>query len=424
MTSPSSIGREVECMASAVLPHTKSTSPRALRGTVLHAFMAARAKASTDDEKAEALELVPEEWRAAAAAIEVPGFIQDGVAELAIAWSPSTGLARELGRDGAIDHHDIKAMLRGDEMGGIIDWLGLTPDGVVIIDYKFSYGATIDKAEINGQMRSYAAMACALFNRERAHLKVARIPDNGIPWWSHADLDAYGIIAAGIYVRQHLRARDAALEAYRSNGTIPTPIEGTWCGFCPAANACPAKVALLLATLAGDEEKAALVASLPEPLSQEAAAELWPKLVQAEKLIERLKGNVKDMARIWGGLKLPNGNILTEVEAPRESVDPIFARPVLEARFGVQQTNTAIKTEEKLTKASLDVLLKAHSSHGKTAKLKREVYGDLEEAGALRTVVLHLVQEVVPTSKKLKPAEEKPQLAANNDVQPEEPEAA
>lgn len=409
MTSPSGIGREMECMTSAILPVSKFVHPRGIRGTDLHRFMKDRILAADDDQRAEALEAVPEEWRGAASSVDwsrIPFDSETATPEYALIWNIAKDEVREVGRNGEIDHDELQAMIGAGEYGGVIDLLSLTEDAVVLCDWKFSYGASIDKAEINGQMRSYAVLAAKLFKKSRAEMLVCRIPDNGQPWWSTESLDSLGLDSAEAAIRKHLRDVEAARETYRSSGIVPTPVEGTWCSFCPAANSCPARVALLLSALAEDEAKAAALARLPEPLTPEAAARLWPKLVQAERLIERLKGNVKDIARTWGGLKLDNGNVVGEVETSRETIDPVFARPALEARFGKEWTDFTIRTEEKITKERLDELCRNHSSHGGMAKLKRTVMAELDAAGAIKTTITRGIQEVAGTSKRLKASNE------------------
>ena len=427
MTSPSSWAREAECLASTVYMHTKSTGPRAVRGTSLHRFLCGHAKAKTDEERAEALEEVDADWRPAAAAIDwsrMPDLNPEtGVPELAIAWSPSTGIVRELGRNGAVEHDDLEELLEGDEMGGIIDWCALTADAVFVTDWKFGY-QRLERAEVNHQLRAYSLFAAKLFGREKAICSYARIFDDGGVSWDIATMDSLKLDAAESALRQHLKRVEAARLAYRNSGVIPVPKESGLCRYCPAQNSCHAKVALLQAFMADDPDKAQVLATLPEPLTQEAAARLWPQLQHASAIIKRLTGNVKDVVRIWGPLKLANGKILTEVEKPFESIEPEYARAPLKARFGEEAVEAIIKKEESLTKKALDGLLHDNSSHGKKAALKRDVMKELDDAGALRVVVKRAVEEVAPDSKKLKATEERRQLQAANAVPPEEPEAA
>lgn len=420
MSSPSSLGREVECLASTVFPHTKSTGPRAVRGTALHRFLCAHAQAKTEEEQEEALEEVDISWRPAAASIDwsrMPALTPElGVPELALAWNPTTGEVRELGRNGAVEHDDVAALLQpGEVFAGIIDWCAFTSDnGVFIADWKFGW-QSLERAEVNAQLRSLGFMAAKHFGREKAVVSYARIFDNGTVSWDIAVMDTMKLDAAESFVRLHLKAVAEAQLAYRNSGVIPTPQEGGHCRYCPAQNSCSAKVALLLSVMSGDQDKASILARLPEPLTQEAVVALWPKLQQAAQLIERLTENVKDVVRIWGPVKLANGKVLAEVEKPFETIDPEYAREPLKARFG-EAVESIIKKEESLTKKALDGLLHDHSSHGGKAKLKKAVMAELDEAGALRVVVKRAIEEVSPESKKLKSAEERRQLAAENEA--------
>ena len=409
MTSPSSWAREAECLASTVYMHTKSTGPRAVRGTSLHRFLCGHAKAKTDEERAEALEEVDADWRPAATAIDwsrMPDLNPEtGVPELAIAWSPSTGIVRELGRNGAVEHDDLEELLEGDEMGGIIDWCALTADAVFVTDWKFGY-QRLERAEVNHQLRAYSLFAAKLFGREKAICSYARIFDDGGVSWDIATMDALKLDAAESALRQHLKRVEAARLAYRNSGVIPVPKESGLCRYCPAQNSCRAKAALLGSVMAKDPAKAELLARLPEPLTEEAAAELWLQLCSAEQIIARLKGNVRDLARIWGSLKLANGNVLAETETTRESIDVDFARAPLVARFGEEAVDQAIVIEKKLTKERLDVLFREHSNYGGMAKLKRDVMAEVHEAGGVRTTVIRSVREVAPTSKRLRASNE------------------
>jgi hypothetical protein len=418
VTSPSSWGREDSCIASTVLPQSRSKGPGAFRGTVIHAYLCAHAKATTDEEREEALLEVDEACRPMAAAIDwnrMPDLSPEtGIAELALAWSPSTGKVRELGRGGDLEHDDIAALLKDDEIGGVVDWSALTDDAVVITDWKSGYAA-LERAEVNRQLMAYAVWVARLLGREKAVVSYARLFENGSVSWDIAEMDAMKLDSAEAALRQHLKRVADAKEAYVAKGVIPTPVEGGHCTYCPAFRFCPAKSALLLSAIQQDPALPAEIARLPQPLDHDVVSRMWPKLKAAAKLIEKLTDDCRSYAKIYGAVKLDSGNVLGEFESQSTSIDPTFARPVLEARFGAQWTNYAIKTEEKLTKDSLDELAQNHSSHGKKAKLLRTVNAELEAAGAIRSVTVRRVTEVSATSKKLKAAnadQEQPQLEA------------
>lgn len=403
MTSPSSLGREVACLASTVLPHSRSTGPRAVRGSDLHKFMCAMAQATTDEARALALLEVPAEWRAAAAEIDFTRLPvlspETGVPELALAWNPTTGEVRELGRNGDVEHDDVQGLLKKDEngetieMGGILDWCSLVDDAVLVLDFKFGWAA-LERAEANNQAFAYSVMATKLFKSSKAVVCLARIFDNGSVFCDVADLDGFKLDAAEARIRQHLTRVDEARSVFAEKGVIPEPVEGGHCTYCQAYRFCPAKVALLLSTIEGEPGKAAEIARLPQPLNHDIVSRMWPKLKAAEALIKKLKGDCRSYAKLYGAVKLPSGNVLGEMESESSSVDPIFARPVLEARFGRQWTDYTIKAVEKLTWKSLDQLLKKHSSHGRKAKLEREVLAELEAAGAVRSITVRRTTEV------------------------------
>jgi RecB family exonuclease len=422
MTSPSSWGREEACLASTVLPQSRSTGPGAVRGTVIHRYLCAYAQATNDEEREEALLEVDEDVRPMAAAIEwerMPTLDpSSGVAELAMAYSPSTGRVRELGRGGSIEHDDVPDLLQGDEIGGIADWVALTSDGVWVCDWKTGWSALV-KADVNRQLGAYGLWVARFFGREKAVVSYARLFENGNVAWDIAMMDALRLDATEAALRKHLHDVDAARVAYRDTGAIPPPTEGGHCLFCPAFRFCPTKAALLISAIEQEPGKAAEIARLPQPLNHDIVSRMWPKLKAAEKLIEKLQKDMRDYVRLYGAVKLSNGNFLAEDAQPRSSIDPTFARPVLEEFFGAEGADMAIKSVEKCTWTSLDKVLRARSSHGTKAKLERKVEKALDDAGAIRTVVIHNVTEV--TAKRLQAVNDNKQRALHAG---EEPEAA
>lgn len=413
MTSPSSYGRELACLASVVLPHSRSTGPRAVRGTELHRFMCAMGKAATQEEKAEALLAVPEEWRDAAASIDwerMPTLNPEtGIPELALAYDPVTGAVRELGRGGALEHDDIEELLRPGEIGGIIDWCALTPDAVYVCDWKFGW-QSLDRAEVNGQLRLYGLFASKLFQKDSAIVSFCRIFDSGMVAWDIATIDAMKLDLSEVGLRQHLQSVEAAQLAYRNDGTIPKMVEGSHCTYCPAWRFCPTKTALLLSTIEQEPNKAPELARLPQPLNHDVVSRMWSKLKQAQKLVEKLQDDMREYVRLYGDVKLVSGNVLGMVETETRSIDPVFARPVLTELFGAEGANLAIRTTEKITFTSLDEVIKAHSSHGMKAKLERKVIAELEAEGAIRSVSVRTVREVSAKSKQLVNRPEDPKL--------------
>ena len=423
MTSPSSIGRESECLASAILPHSRSVGPRSIRGTELHKFMNDMLTATTDEGRAEALLVVSPEWRQGAAVIDLsrapPLDPKSGAGEVGISINTVTSITTEHGRNGEIDHDDMKKLLGPDDYGGVIDYLALLPDAVFVTDFKFGYQA-LDRAEVNGQLRSYGWLAARHFGKDKAIVSFCRIHDTGAVSWDIAEMDGFKIDAAEAWVRQHLKNVAEAKRLYAESGVIPPMVEGIHCTYCPAFRFCGAKKALALSVFA--DEEPAQIAKLPAPLDHATVSALWPKLKAAERLIAKLKDDCRDYAKLYGAVKLANGNFLGEMQGESESIDPTFARPVLEARFGREWTNYAIQTKEKLTWKGLDEVLKNHSSHGRKAKLEREVLAELEAAGAVRSITVRRTTEVSAKSaakRLVKREDEQNELEAVNEPESE-----
>lgn len=403
-TSPSSLARELACPASALLPQVDSISEPALRGTALHAFLCAVGMGLGRDLAASKL---PERWRETAMRIELPAGLDPraGVPELCVAWNVETGETRELGRGGTLTREQLRALARDGEMVLTADWVALDESSIHVRDWKTGW-TSVDKAEVNAQLAAYAVALAKHFKRDRAHVDITRLLDDGSSFVDKATLDALDLDDAEVKIRNHVRAMAERERLFRSSGVLPKLVEGAHCKFCNAFKSCPAKGSLIRSALHDEGETPAFLTGIPLPLSATDAALLWPKLQMVEDLVKRLKGSIKELAA-REPLTLPNGKVLGEVEKSTRSVDAKVVERLVEPSMYAE----VAETETTVTLSRLEAALKKRLQPGqKLAPELRALLAEVEKAGGLKTSTWVSVEEVSPNHKKLRSAEGNPAL--------------
>lgn len=394
-TSPSSLARELACPGSALLPHTDSISAPALRGSAIHAFLCAIGVGLGRDLAASK---VPEQWRETVKRIELPAGLDPkaGVPELCIAWNVETGETRELGRGGEKTRDELRALARDGEMVLTADWVALDESSVHVRDWKSGWSA-VDKAETNAQLAAYAVALAKHLKRDRAHVDITRLLDDGSSFVDRATLDALDLDEAEVKIRKHVRDQEARAQLFRSNGVLPKLVEGAHCKFCPAFKSCPAKGALIRSALHDDGQTPQFLAGIPLPLSATDAAALWPKLQMVEDLVAKLKTSIRELAA-REPLTLPNGKVLAEVEKSRSVIDPKVLKGLVDTAF----YDEVAEVETTVTKTRVAAALKKRLEPGqKFAPTERDFLAEVEKAGGLKESVWRTVEEVSANSKRL-----------------------
>lgn len=394
-TSPSSLARELACPGSSLLPQTDSISEPGLRGTALHAFRCAIGMGLGRDLAASKLS---EKWRETALKMELPPGIDPraGVPELCIAWNVETGETRELGRGGTLSRDELRALARDGEMVLTADWVALDESAVHVDDLKTGWSA-VDKAEVNAQLAAYAVALAKHFGRDRAHVSITRLLDDGSSFVDRATLDALDLDDAEVKIRNHVRAMAERERLFRREGVLPKLVEGAHCKFCPAFKVCPAKGALLRAALVDGDAPPRILAGFDLPLSATDAAALWPRLLLAEDLIEKVKKSIRELAA-REPLTLPNGKVLGEVEKSKRSVDAAVVKQVVSESMYAE----VAETETTVTLGRLEEALKKRLEPGqKLAPEMRALLAEIEAAGGLKVSTWVSVEEVSPSHKKL-----------------------
>lgn len=399
-TSPSSLARELACPASVLLPHTDSISEPALRGNALHAFRCAVGSGLGRDLAASKL---PERWRETAMRMELPPGIDPkaGVPELCVAWNVETGETRELGRCGTLSRDELRALARDGEMVLTADWVALDEAAIHVDDLKTGW-STVDKAEVNAQLGAYAVALAKHFKRDRAHVSITRLLDDGSSFVDRATLDALDLDDAEVKIRNHIRDQAARERMFRTNGVLPKLVEGAHCKFCPAFKSCPAKGSLIRSALHEPDHAPAFLSGIPLPLSATDAAALWPKLKMIEDVVAKLQTSIRELAA-REPLTLPNGKVLAEVDKSRSVIDPVVLKGMVDPTFYAE----VAEVETTVTKTRVAAALKKRLEPGqKFAPTERSFLAEVAKAGGLKETTWRVVEEVSPDSKR---------LAANND---------
>lgn len=394
--SGSEIERVEACIPSKLYPQAlRGATFHQTKGTVFHEYLYNVREHGAE----QALQLAPEEWRERLALIDVstlPASSPDSyAAEVAFAYDPVADTARELGR--GLGRDEAYALATPAERAvGTADVVGVTPDEVVILDYKsgwHDYGPV----ERIAQLAFYALAACRAYGRDQALVGIIRVKDDGDSYWATARLDAFAIEEMAFRVRELVEKVDAA----KASGAVPDPVEGDHCRWCPSFNFCPAKARLVNAT--------AQLEDLIQPLTPETVALALGRIDLVKGVIKRVEVLLEDFARTTP-VPLPDGTIYGPVDRPKMEFDALKAEAVLTERYGEGFAMTAVEVSKDVTKKSIDRAVRVLQQQDKRLKLgetNRLVLHELLEAKAARTRITHpiVVHKPGQTSKGVMPAD-------------------
>jgi hypothetical protein len=375
----SSLARLAACPGGAALPQANTSSGWAEAGTERHAWLAELVR--TRDPAC-----APEAFYDAAAAIleHIPA---GAVAEVDLSYE-----------------HEGRTVLTGHP-----DVLALLPDAVFIADHK-GY-EEVDCAEVNWQVRSYAAMAAKRHGRDRAFVLIIYVREGRAPWFDAAELDALELAA----ILEEVRGIEARIERERAKvaaGLMPDVAEGKHCKYCPAAHACPAKTALIRQLV--DGTAASTLAGLSF-LSDEEAALAWEEIGRYTALLNRMKTALIARAS-ERPLPLRNGSVLCKVRSQgNESLDGDVAWKVIDEIYGRDAADEAVT--RKATKKRIDDAIRKWLPPGQVlTKAKARVYEAIRAAGGSEKPWRDVVEEV--PAAQINAADHR-QLAGNTEAQKE-----
>lgn len=356
MITMSATDRLLQCQHWRYRPHSRETTERSELGTAAHAYLFAVLTQGVEAARAHVLP----EFQSLMDTIEIselPACRPDRWAgEVALAWDWRADTARELGRGLARAY----VGLGPTELPGTPDLVGLTDDdAVAILDWKVGWIRSRPKQL--GQLRSYALAACRAYGRSRARVGTVNPLLNRVVWDELTEED----------LAEHAVALANALDADRDE----TPVQGPWCTYCPAFDACDAKRALLCAAADQLEVNATVTDEV---------------CVRALEQLQMLEGAIK---RAWKLLEErataapfhgPDGRVWGPVQEPgNDSIKP-EAYAWLKEKYGVEVATTAAKFE--VTKGRLTSALRAHGRNVpgfKLAEAERTCLSGLRQAGLI-----------------------------------------
>ena len=387
LPSASKLGLAFTCLGSAVLPRVDSLNEHADKGNAKHLFLSMCLKLGRDA----ALLEVPEEFRADCAALDVSELpaSQAGqwLAEVAFAFDVVSGEARVLGEN--IGREYTRAGRTERDIAGSADLVGLTPDAVVVIDYKTGRQPVTRCAE-NWQMRALSVMAARALGRSRAQAAVLYVDDDGRPrydWasWDAFDLDGFAseIQALGVRV---LTATAVQQLGARKDFTLRT---GSHCRYCPALTTCPAQGAFVRQLVATPAET---LAELEAGIQDDATARaVWERVEAVEAVIKKAKAALHDRA-CSRPIPLGNGEMFGLTESSRESLKGNVAWDVIATKFGDDVADNAVELEA--SKAGIRRALEPIAAAGgqKLTPLMNETLDAIRSCGGAETKTTRTVK--------------------------------
>lgn len=369
--SASSLGRVVQCPASASLPAViEQVGDKALRGTGIHRYLQV---AATQGRKA-ALSSTPKEYHAECKAIDVEWILTrvtvESQTELAFRYNVFTGEARCLG---TLDR-DYPRTERGD-LFATVDLVQNMHPTVRAVDYKT--GKRVTPCRDNWQMRLAALVVSRAFGRDAVDLRLAYLREDG--GWDFDDYsaDAMDMDAWASDLKATYLAAEKAAEAVEAGRAPDVHPSEEACRYCPCWQSCPAKNAQIvtlrrdLATLTPETFAAQLAT-----VDAAEAGKAWTAIQALEKFVEAGKAALVERAGNEP-LPLPSGKVLRVVEQEREYLDGKIAFATVRDLYGVEKAieacpATASKTTLKaLGKEQANALDEIRASGGSIVKTYR-----------------------------------------------------
>ncbi len=181
--------------------------------------------------------------------------------------------------------------------------------------------------------------------------------------------------------REEIEAfRDGLAAIIRIAEVTPKKLEyraGDHCTFCPHIAGCQTREAWMRGAVTS------LIKIDPKAvITREMIGETYEKYEAAKRAVALFDRIVK-AALEDGPIPLPSGRQVAYVESEREKIGAGAAMNALSERLTISDQEELLGD---LPKKSLDAWAKGHAPKGKKAALMREIYAELREADAIRTV--------------------------------------
>ena len=361
----SRLDRAEACPASAALPAVYTQgSAYATEGTAAHELLERVALGDRADVPAWLCDLYDTLTEGATAVY----------AERCYAWSPETGVGRDLGTSG----RDYSGLARG-EIGGTADLVIVRPREVIVWDYKSGFlGASLDSAQLS---LLALAVAGALGVDEIAVGIVQLDIATKLASPRAKILDALDLAAEAGRARRIVERVTRARALVDAGRTPDVRITEDGCRYCPAKMACPGRVGAIatLASVAGLAEPTVRI-----PVTVESAGAVWLAIDAMRAVLRAAEEEVQSLARV-APVPLPDGRELWAVETPRETVGDVEAiERLIAERYGADAVAEVVKLEKTASKGAIEALAKSKAPKGKGAGDARALIAAARAAGALK----------------------------------------
>lgn len=409
----SRVHRVWKCPASAVLPQLEGDDgkfePARARGKAIHAYLE-RVRAIG---KADALAEAPEDLRPLLEALDLDNLPVHLATEVAFAWNWRDGTARELGRnmDRGYDTCDPPVDW-GCEIPCTIDVVGVGVEsdhsgpagGPGHAGLRRGYGGDYKSGHVKypapdqfGQTLLAALCVRAVFGCDDVVVELIHIHDNGshhaarrtVNEW---DLDVFASELQA--AMEHVTFVGHVDGAGVVHGDATVPVEGSWCEYCPAWKACPAKIALVRAIpqelvqlgVRPDPESEALTTT-PGALTVRNAAAAWMAIERIEDVFGRMKQEIIGIAS-FEEVPLPDGRVIGYTPGQdRKHANGKVAAELIEKWYGREEVGRRV--ELSITMANLRLAVSSNLKAGEKIETKAgtgvydRMLAELERLGGL-----------------------------------------
>lgn len=362
MRTASGLDRLMTCPTSDVLQHVYTEDTEyTTEGNVFHDFR----QRSREVGRAAALAELDDETRAVCERLPDMSAYKDFAAEVAFAYDPGTGQARELARGKSRD--EAYKLARPGEICGTVDAVGVTADGTVhTLEEKFGHQARPELYE--WQVKFAALAACRAWGHERAISDLACQRPDREPDIVRTD---YGPLELS-FIAADLATLTKRLDAAKSTDPVT---QSKHCRYCPAAFTCPANVSTL-ALLAETGPDVRITATR--------AGEAYHFIQAAENVIGIMKKQLRQIAQVEP-VPIGDGRYYGPVQSPgRRAIDGDAAYQALVALRGHEFASAA--AEHKVTQAGIARALAAEKAAGRLDKVepeKKALLSQLEGSGCI-----------------------------------------
>ena len=377
----SGLERVARCPGSVALPHANYSTGYSTRGTALHAYLEAIPALGPEA----ALDVVDDEWRDAAKALDLTGLdteLQLG-AEVSLAYDCENDTGRELGRGTGRDYTDVAP----SEVPGTLDVVGFDRPRRrgLVIDWKMGWQAAKKSIRKHWQLFAGGLVVARAYDLDEVEVQQIHVSEGERPWVKKVVLTAMELddFAGDV---QHVYREAKEMRATAEAGRIPNGLHaGDWCTYCGARDWCPVRTSLIRAVVSGDETDGLLrVTPMPAGMIPEA----YRRVKAAKKILRTIEqavfaaaaeapilvGKDDDGTEHWLGQLVDEGN---------ELIDGRVAHAVIAEKHGAAAADAAVTYET--SKVAIDRVLKPLAERGKFAGMKREVLEAIRaKGGAVR----------------------------------------